>query len=167
MSTNENEVQEDTSPEMNALQKKADEYLAGWQRAKADYQNLKKQNEKEREELMSMTTGALIIDLLPVKTNFDLAWQHLPEDLKDHAWVRGLEHVQKQFTDFLQTLGITSFQPVQEAFDPGSMEAIEHAPDPEIPEGQVMRTSEPGYRMRDKVIRPAKVVVSSGPEKTS
>ncbi|USN53816.1 MAG: nucleotide exchange factor GrpE [Candidatus Nomurabacteria bacterium] len=167
MSTNENEVQEDTSPEMSTLQKKAEEYLAGWQRAKADYQNLKRQNEKEREELMSMTTGALILDLLPVKTNFDLAWQHLPEDLKDHAWVKGMEHVQKQFTEFLQTLGISSYQPSHEAFDPSSMEAIEHTADAEVPEGQVIRTTEPGYRMRDKVIRPAKVVVSSGPSQES
>jgi molecular chaperone GrpE len=142
------------------LQKQAEEYLDGWKRAKADYLNLKKQTEREREELIGMAAGALVLDLLPVKTNLDRAWKHLPDDLAGHDWVKGLTQVRAQFDAVLTTLGITVIDPTKQPFDPNQHEAIERAPDPSIPEGHVSATLEPGYAIQGKVIIPAKVRVN-------
>ncbi len=150
--------------ELAKLKRQAEEYLDGWKRAKADYLNLKKQTEREKEELIGMAAGALLLDLLPVKTNLDRAWSHLPADLAEHEWIKGLGQVRSQLDAVLKTRGIEVIDPIGQPFNPNEHDAIERAPDAEVPDGHVSQTLEPGYRLQGRVMIPAKVRVSHSQE---
>lgn len=143
------------------LEQRASEYLDGWKRAKADYLNLKKQSEREREDIVGMTMGAVILELLPVKTNLDRAWAQVPADLSENPWVKGVSQVRSQFDAFLSALGIEAIRPDGQTFDPERHEAVERRSDKSVPDNQVMSTLEPGYTMHGKVIVPAKVAVNT------
>jgi len=152
---------EQTEKDFDKLLQRSNEYLEGWKRAKADYLNLKRQSEKDKEEIAGLAMGAVIIDLLPVKTNLDRAWKHLPKELEDNDWIKGLSQVRAQFDAMLATIGIEQIDPVGRTFTPDEHEAIEKQSDPTVPDDQVVATLEPGYKLRGNVIVPAKVKVNS------
>ncbi|MFH0853468.1 MAG: nucleotide exchange factor GrpE [bacterium] len=146
--------------EITKLKAKAEEYLGGWKRAKADYLNLKKQSDKEKQELVGLASAAVIMELLPYKTSLDRAWRNLPEDLKDNNWITGLEQVNKQFNNILETMGITQFNPEGEQFNPEEHEAVKKVAQIGVKENSIIKVTEPGYKIRGKVIRPALVEVA-------
>ena len=84
------------------LEKKCEEYLNGWKRAMADYQNLVKDVAKERLEFVKFANQSLILEFLLILDNFKLAFSKIPEKEKDGAWVVGFSHIKKQLEDFIQ-----------------------------------------------------------------
>ena len=94
--------------ELEKLAAKADEYLNGWKRAKADYLNFKKQTESHQRETIQYANAALIAELLPIYNNLKLALENKPEKLKDNDWIRGVELIKNQFNEFFKQLGINS-----------------------------------------------------------
>lgn len=160
-----NEEQNDMMPEINAddlalAQKKADEYLEGWKRAKADYLNYKKETEKRQEELIQFANAALIAELLPIIDNFKLALRHLPADAAGTEWGVGMGHIKKQFDDFLKQLGIVEIKTVGEKFDHNVHEAVAHEVKKEFAADVIFDEVKPGYTLHGKVISPAKVKVA-------
>ena len=89
---------------LNRAKTMAEEYLSGWKRAKADYQNLQKKMEKEREDWIKFASESLIEELLPVAENFEQAIAHVPKEHKDNDWVTGLVHIKKQLDDVFENL---------------------------------------------------------------
>ncbi len=141
-------------------QKKLDEYLAGWKRALADYQNLKKTVEDTKAMIGNWKDEAWILEWLPVVDHFRSAVRHLPAELKNQAWAQGFLHIEREVEELLRHHGVERFDSLGQQFDPVLHEAVKAEPSAEKPKGTVLEVSEAGYRMNGKVLRPAKVVVS-------
>ncbi len=140
---------------------KTDEYKFGWARAQADYQNLVKETEKNRSEWAQYSERQILEEFIPVYDNFKLAFGHQPSDFSNEQakWAEGIEYIMKQFNKVLEDHGVIEIRTVGENFDPELHEAISEEKSEEE-SGKILKEVAVGYRMGNKVIRPAKVVVS-------
>jgi len=138
----------------------AAEYLDGWQRARAELANFRKRTERDRSQWQIMLRGEAINSLLPVLDDFDLAMENLPDDLKDHDWVAGIVLIHRKFQTTLQEQGVQEIPAAGEPFDPEVHEAVMRRADPEAEPGTVIEVLRKGYKLEDRVIRPALVVVA-------
>ncbi len=148
------------------LEEKCDEYLGGWKRALADYENLKKNLANEKEQDRNRIKIGLAHQLLPVADNFEQAVHHTPavtlaeEDQKKFDnWMMGVTFIKKQFEEVFASLGI---EPIETAgkLDPLQHEAVSEEQDESKEPGSIIKVMQSGWKMGDLVIRPAKVVVS-------
>ena len=145
---------------LSDLQIKANQYLEGWKRAKADYLNLKKDTEKRQIEVIEFANAALLAAFIPIFNNFKLAWRHIPEEQQKLDWVIGFEHIKKQMADFLQDLGIVEIKTVGEKFNPDVHEALVHEQKEGFAPDVVFEEVSAGYTLHGKVLQPAKVKVA-------
>ncbi|MBQ8967632.1 nucleotide exchange factor GrpE [Ruminococcus sp.] len=136
------------------LAESKDKYL----RLMAEYDNFRKRSAKERLELSASVKGDTVADILPVIDNFERA---LNTETEDEAYKQGIEMIFKQFNDALTKLGIEAIDPVGETFDPNIANAVNQIEDPELGENVVAQVFQKGYRIGDKVIRYAMVVVAN------
>lgn len=146
-----------STTELEETRKRAEEYLAGWKRAQADYQNLVRRTAEERKQTVEYANETLLMELLSVADNFESAWKSLPEKLKDDAWVKGIEYIKNQFDAFLEREGLTAIDTVNVPFDPTIHEAVDGKHDTHTP--RVTAVIRKGYRLGNKVIRAARVTV--------
>jgi molecular chaperone GrpE len=140
---------------------KAESYLANWQRAAADYQNLKRRAEKEREEYGRLATAALVINILPLLDDMERALTSVDIRLAGLTWVDGIRLIYRKFQAVLEVAGVAEIKAEGETFDPNLHEAIMYG---EGEEGKVVAEVQKGYRLGDRVIRPAMVVVGKKAE---
>jgi len=129
------------------------EYLDGWQRAKADFINYKKDEGQRKSQIINFAKEDFIQDVLPVLDSFNLA--------KDGgSWNDGLEQIWKQFLGVLKKEGVKEINPEGEDFDPNLHEAIELVEvNKEGMDNVITEVAQMGYKLNDKLIRPAKVKV--------
>lgn len=145
--------------ELEAVTKQRDEYLAGWQRAKADFINYKKEEMKHLEEVARYGSEDLIKDLISVLDNFDLGLRALE---KAGPVEKGIYLIRSQIEDILRKRGLEKVSvKVGDVFDPAVAEALSEVPS-DRPAGTVVEEIEPGYRLHEKVLRPARVIISKG-----
>jgi molecular chaperone GrpE len=147
--------------DIEAVQKQAQEYLEGWQRARAEFANYKRRTERELQENRDMAMGIAFKGVLPIVDDFDRALAHVPPELQGNPWVNGVSMVQRKLVKLLDDNGVTQFDPVGEMFDPTRHEAIGTDDEGDAPSGQVTTTMQQGYLIGDKVLRPALVKVKS------
>lgn len=152
--------QKKDAAELEKLAAKADEYLNGWKRAKADYLNFKKETEKHQTEIIQFANAAFIAELIPIYNNFKLALGHASKDQKDSDWFKGVEHIKKQFENFFKQLGIEEIRTVGEKFDPEYHEAVESVESKKEKSNIILEQITVGYTLHGKVINPAKVRVA-------
>lgn len=142
--------------ELKQCEAEKKEYLDGWQRAKADYVNYKKDEAKRFEDMARFVAGGLVHDILPVLDSFDLALgQGLPKESE-----RGILLIRSQLEDILRKRGVEEI--VVEAgtsFDPEIEESLGEVESPHRA-GAVAEVVQRGYRLRDKVVRPVRVRIS-------
>lgn len=142
---------------------KCDEYLSGWKRAQADYQNLKKDTEREKAEYAKYANERLLSDLLPALDQFALALQHIPPEGADQKawsnWMTGIKAVQSLWEQAAKAQGLERID-ASGAFDPQKHEAVgsEEAEDKES--GSIIRVMQEGWSLNGKIIRPAKVIIA-------
>jgi len=148
---------EEKNEKLTAAEKQRDEYLAGWQRAKADFINYKKDEMKHLEEIARYGNEDLIKDLITVLDNFDLGLRTLE---KAGPVEKGVYLIRTQIDDILKKRGLEKMEmkPGDE-FDPNIAEALS-AVESERPPGTVVEQIEPGYRLYDKILRPGRVIIS-------
>jgi molecular chaperone GrpE len=130
------------------------------QRERADAMNLRRRHEEEMANVRTRLKTTIVRDLLPIVDNFERALKHVPEDLKDDDFIKGVQGVVKQFEKTFADLGVERIKTVGEAFDPHYHEAIsmeEGDGDEEI----VSEELQAGYRIGDDVVRHAMVRVKS------
>jgi len=139
--------------------KKAEEYLANWQRAQADFINYKRRSEQERQEFNTYANANLILSLLPVVDDMERALDAVPPKYQKHDWVEGVRLVAHKFKTILEGQGVKEIKAVGEAFDPKFHEALRQD---KGEEGIVIEEFQKGYMMHDKLLRPARVVVGNG-----
>ncbi len=147
----------DLEEKLAATLKQRDEYLAGWQRAKADFINYRKEEMKHLEEVAQYGSQDLIRDLISVLDNFDLGLRAL----ENHGPVeKGVYLIRTQIEDILKKRGLTKIDIKEgDMFDPAVAEALSEIPS-DKPAGSIVEVIEQGYRLHEKVLRPARVIIS-------
>ena len=136
------------------------EYLAGWQRERAELQNFRKRMHEQATREQRQALRAVIEPLLGVADNFQAMTRHVPKELEENAWVTGVMHIARQVEQLLTEYGITLIEAQGKAFDPSQHEAVEEVADSHAPSGQVVEVIMPGYRLGEDVIRPARVKIA-------
>ena len=163
--TTENQAEEDVGVLKQSLleeKAKAEDYLANWQRAQADYINYKRRAEKEKEEIGEFTKCQVILSILPILDDFERAISAAPEGAVDPGWIDGVKMIEKKLRNALETQGVCSIDTLGESFDPYQHEAVRQDFGEE---GIVVAEVQKGYKLNDKIIRPSQVVVGSGETK--
>lgn len=135
---------------------KAESYLANWQRAQADYINFKRHAEQERSEVTKLANAMLIANLISVVDDLERALASLPAKLANLSWVDGIRLIYRKIMAVLESQGLSEIKALGEPFDPNLHEAALHA---EGEPGKIIEVLQKGYKLYDKVIRPAMVVV--------
>jgi molecular chaperone GrpE len=138
----------------------ADEYLDQWRRATAEFSNYKKRTDRERVEFQKSATTGFIMRLLPAIDDFDRAFDNLPHDLVGHDWVSGIQMVRQKMHALLDQEGVEPIVCAGEMFDPVLHEAVTYEESDDHAEGQVIDVLESGYRVGERILRPAKVRVA-------
>jgi len=139
--------------------KKAEGYLANWQRAAADFQNYKRRTEQERQEVALLANAALIINILPVLDDLERALRTVEAHLAGLTWVDGIRLIHRKLQAILEAAGVKEIKTEGQDFDPRYHEATMSA---EGEEGKVVAEVQRGYMLGDRVLRPAMVIVGRG-----
>ena len=134
-------------------------------RSQADFENYKKRSAREKEEAIKYANASLLEKLVSIVDHFELGLEAARGENEKSPIYSGMSLVLKQLQDFLAENGLRPIDAVGQKFDPNLHEAIAHEPSDEIPEGTVIRQTRRGYRLKDRLLRPSAVVVSSGAAK--
>lgn len=140
---------------------KAERYLANWQRAQADFINYKKRAEQEKNEVTDFANARLILNLLPILDDLERAFASLPPRILGLTWVDGIGLIYRKLQAVLEAQGLTQIKTKGETFDPKLHEAVMQE---EGKEGIIIEELQKGYKLRERVLRPALVVVGKGKE---
>jgi len=141
---------------------KAQRLLANWQRAEADFVNYKRRVEQERDEAKRLANAALIINILPVLDDLERALTSLNIQLVGLTWFDGIRLIYRKLQLVLESAGVSMIEAEGQPFDPRFHEAVMYG---EGEEGKVVAEVQRGYKLGDRVLRPAMVVVGKGKEK--
>lgn len=152
---------ESIESQLERAQADAQKYLDNWRRAEADFQNFKKRSEQERDELRRFSSGALIINLLPIVDDFERAFGSIDASLAGLTWLDGLRLIYRKLLALLEASGVRPIEAEGQKFDPRFHEAVAHV---DGEEGKVLSEVQRGYMLHDRVLRPAMVVVGRGQE---
>lgn len=148
---------------LDEAERKAAEYLDGWQRSQASFANFRKRSEAEQESWRVTANAALLTRLLPVVDDFERAFEVMPEELKDNPWLNGMRLIYRKLQSVLE---VECVQPIAlepgDAFDPMYHQAVLYQEVPGFEEGQIVAQVEKGYILGERVLRPAAVVVAKG-----
>ena len=147
------------SKAIEVLTAERDEYLNGWKRALADYENLQKETSERVQSRVQSETDGIVHELLSISDIFDTALLHAPESVQKESWMQGVIHVKRQLTELLQTLHVTEV-PIEGVFNPELHEAVETESDETKPDNHVVSVQSKGYMRNNKLIRPSKVIVN-------
>jgi molecular chaperone GrpE len=153
-----------SSREVEELRKQAaeaQEYLDLARRTQAEFQNYQKRMQREREQERDFARSAYVLELVPVLDNLERALKAARDAGETGSLVQGVSMVQAQFLEMLKRLGVTPIAALGEPFDPSVHEALVQQPSKDHPPNTVMHVEQAGYKMNERVIRPAKVVVSA------
>lgn len=132
-------------------------------RSQADFENYKKRAAREKDEAIKYANSALLEKLIAIVDNFELGLEAARAEGGNSPVFSGMSMVLKQLMDFLTDNGLQPIDATGQKFDPNLHEAIAHEPSEKYSEGVVVRQTRRGYRMKDRLLRPSSVVVSSGP----
>src|SRR5207248_11082640 len=127
-----------------------------------DVSKYKKRAARERDEGIKYAYRSLLRRLVPIVDNLEFALSAAREESEHSPIYFGMNMVLKQLSEFLTDSGLEPIDAVGKQFDPNLHEAIGHEPSEKVPEGRVIRQTRRGYRLKDRLLRPAAVVVSSG-----
>ncbi|MES2135185.1 MAG: nucleotide exchange factor GrpE [Patescibacteria group bacterium] len=143
--------------ELEKALKERQEYLDGWQRAKADYVNIRKRAEDERQALVKGASRGLVEALLPALDSFDHAMSSVEGG---GAWIEGIKNTHSQLMKALEAEDVSAFDPLGEIFDPNVHEPVETvAVTSEVEDNTVTKVYQKGYTLHGTIIRPARVAV--------
>ena len=148
--------------QITQLQAELNKYKDVALRSVADLDNYRKRMAREKDDAIRYANAGFLERLIPIIDNFELGLQAAKADGSQSAVLDGMSMVSKQLQDFLSSCGVETIDATGLHFDPNVHEAIAQEWSKEIPEGFVVRQLRKGYRLKDRLIRPANVVVSKG-----
>lgn len=151
--------------ELTAATGQADEYLGALQRERAEFLNYKRRTAEERERDLGLAAEGLIRKVLALADDFDRAIEARPESIATDPWFEGVAAIDRKLRTLLESEGVS---PIDVApgttFDPREHDAIANVPGTDRQEGEIVEQIRRGYRLRDRVLRPALVAVAAGSE---
>jgi molecular chaperone GrpE len=167
--TGEVEVEQPVSPEdmenlkneLNEMRTKADEYLDGWQRARAEFANYKKRVDRDQAQVYQLAVSSIVKRYLDVVDDLERALKNKPQQGDGAVWAEGIELVYRKMLALLESEGVKQMDAQGEIFDPNLHEAISQEAHPEYEDGQIIEVIKQGYLLGDRVIRPALVRVAA------
>jgi molecular chaperone GrpE len=149
--------------ERDEARKAGEEYLALLQRERAEFANFRRRTAEERERDLGLAGEDLIRKVLAIADDFDLAIDARPPEIADHAWVGGVAAIDRKLRSLLESEGVTAIDASPgRQFDPREHDAIANVPGTGRADGEIVEEVRRGYRLRDRVIRPALVAVAQG-----
>lgn len=159
----ENMTDESSDDGMAALQGDLERFRDLAMRTQADLENYKKRAAREKEEATKYANTSLLERLVSIIDNFELGLAAAKTEGEQSPIYSGMSMVLKQLNDFLADNGLQPIDAEGQQFDPNLHEAISHEASAKVPEGHVIRQMRRGYKLKDRLLRPSTVVVSSGP----
>jgi molecular chaperone GrpE len=153
------ETLEDAKALLQKEKEEAQRFLANWQRAEADFVNYKRRVKQERDEAKRLANAALIINILPVLDDLERALTSLNIQLVGLTWFDGIRLIYRKLQLVLESAGVSLIEAEGQSFDPRFHEAVMYG---EGEEGKVVAEVQRGYKLGDRVLRPAMVVVGKG-----
>lgn len=156
-------VQEDITDlkkELEEIRLKSEEYLEGWQRARAEFANFRKRVDRDREQTHRLAAGNVIRSFLEVIDDLERALKNRPAEGEGAVWAGGIELIYRKFLRALESQGVVPMQVEGETFDPNLHEAITHEESPDHESGEIIEVVQTGYMIGDRVLRPALVRVA-------
>ena len=154
--------------ELGTSRTEAEEYLAALQRERAEFLNFKRRTAEEREREVGLAGEDLIRKVLAVADDFDRAIEARPDAIASDPWFEGVAAIDRKLRTLLESEGVIPIDaPPGTAFDPREHDAIANVPGSGRAEGEIVEQVRRGYRLRDRVLRPALVAVAAAPEPTT
>lgn len=150
--------------ELTGAQMEVSQNLDLAQRAQAELANFRKRSDEERVSQSKYSNGRLITKLLPVKEDLDLALTHAPESASNDSWLEGIKLIQRKLNSFLESEGVAQIDGAGAVFNPMEHEAVGTADSTKHSPGQIIQVVRAGYRLHDRVIQPAQVIVAREPQ---
>jgi len=147
--------EENQDKKLEQCEKQKEEYLAGWQRARADFLNYKKEEMERISGLIVYAHEEILIKLLPILDDFDRA----EKEIKDEASLKGVNQIKNQLQDLLKSYGIEEMKSLGQKFDPNFHEAVEQV-EGKGEFGIIIEEIQKGYLIQGRVLRVAKVKVA-------
>jgi molecular chaperone GrpE len=148
--------------ELEAAQAQTAEHLASLQRTAADFANFRRRTAEDRERELGLASESLLRKLLAVADDFDRALEAMPAELRGVGWIEGIVLLDRKLRQLLESEGVTPIEAIGRPFDPREHEAVASVPTPGRPDGEVVAEVQRGYRVRDRVLRPAMVAIAGG-----
>jgi molecular chaperone GrpE len=153
-------VIEGLKSELGEARAKADEYLDGWQRSRAEFANFRKRVERDQAVANQAATGNVLKRFLDVVDDLDRALKNSPKNEEGANWAGGIELIYRKLLTSLENEGVQVIQAEGQTFDPSLHEAISQEDHPDLESGQVIATVSQGYTLGERVLRPARVRVA-------
>lgn len=148
---------------LEKTREQSDDRLRSWQRAAADLANYRRRIEDERSAVAQLSNAVLLSKLLAVVDDFDRALANVPEDVHE-GWMDGVRLVERKLRTVLESEGVTPIEAEGKPFDPTLHEAVVHEQTTDFPDNTVIGEVQKGYRLHDRVLRPALVRVANNPK---
>jgi molecular chaperone GrpE len=153
---------ESLTRELDDARAKADEFLAALQRERAEFLNYKRRTAEERERDLGLAGEDLLRKAIGVADDFDRAIEARPAEIAEHPWVEGIVAIDRKLRALLESEGVSAIEAGPgRAFDPREHDAIANVPGTGRPDGEIVEEVRRGYRLRDRVLRPALVAVAT------
>jgi molecular chaperone GrpE len=155
---------EQLKSDVDATRQQSEEYLAALQRERAEFLNFKRRTAEERERDLGLAGEDLIRKVLVLADDFDRAIEARPAEIAEHAWFEGIVAIDRKLRALLESEGVSAIDAAPGVpFDPREHDAIVNVPGTGRAAGQIVEEIRRGYRLRDRVIRPALVAVAAAP----
>jgi molecular chaperone GrpE len=153
---------EELSGQLVTANKQSEDYLVALQRERAEFLNFKRRTAEERERDLGLAGDDLIRKVLALADDFDRAIEARPEELAENSWAEGIAAIDRKLRSLLESEGVTEIDAAPgRRFDPREHDAIANVPGTGRPEGEIVDEVRRGYRLRDRVLRPALVAVAA------
>ncbi|MEX0788233.1 MAG: nucleotide exchange factor GrpE [Anaerolineales bacterium] len=151
---------EDWQEKLAESERLASEYLDGWQRSRAEFANYKSRVRREELEAQAQATATVLARTLPILDDLERALKDRPREGEAAVWADGLELIFRKWLSLLEAAGVEPILAEGLHFDPTLHEALSHEESPDHGEGEVIQVITQGYRLGDRVLRPALVRVA-------
>jgi molecular chaperone GrpE len=146
--------------ELEEARTKANEYLDGWQRARAEFANYKKRVDRDQAQTSQVATGNVVRRFLEVLDDLERALKNRPEEGEGAVWSEGIELIYRKLLNMLENEGVKPMEIKHDFFDPNLHEAVVSEENNEFESGQIIDVIRQGYVLGDRVLRPAMVRVA-------
>lgn len=146
---------------LSEVEAQAAEYLDGWQRSRAEFANARKRLERDRIEARNRASAEYVSKILPILDDFERALENAPEDIEANSWFEGLLLVNRKLTLLLEEMRVEKIEALGQPFDPNYHEALSLKDVDGVESGIVVEELQTGFRLGDRIIRPALVNVAA------